>query len=182
MADLLVVAALVEFGGLLAVAEPPLHRVALARLWCVAPGMGNIEIRCFGVSRISDREASLPRHDISFRRLDKSGRSPVPVISNLPALPLYAEVICQSAQERSDIWSKLLRHRGSLCLKSYCCKPFTFFKREGHEATGHKSEILTASHAALVSESSGCYPFCGCVQESGRVCYLMGLSARVVSR
>ena len=38
-------------------------------------------------------------------------------------------------------------------------------KREGHEATIHKSAILTASASALVSESSGCYPFC--FQSSG---------------
>ena len=57
MADLLVVAALVEFGGLLAVANR-LFIVLRWRVMVCCSRHGNIEIRCFGVSRISDREAS----------------------------------------------------------------------------------------------------------------------------
>ena len=58
MADLPVVAALIEFGCLLAVANR-LFIVLRWRVMVCCSRHGNLKIRCFGgVSRISDREAS----------------------------------------------------------------------------------------------------------------------------
>ena len=56
MADLLVVAALIEFGCLLAVASR-LFIVLRWRVMVCCSRHGNLKIRCFGVSRISDQEA-----------------------------------------------------------------------------------------------------------------------------